>query len=116
MSPAFAVLVAAALLSGDAFAVAGGESPGTARSGAEILEDSAITVKVKAALQADADVDSRDIEVRTHRRAVRLSGCVDSQRQVDRAGAVTAAVEGVREVTNDLVHVPLELARGPGAS
>lgn len=110
-----AVLATAVLLGGNAMAAVGSEDAGTARSGAEILEDSVITVNVKAALQADAGVDTRDIEVRTHRRGVRLSGCVGSQRQVDRAGAIAAAVEGVREVTNDLVHEPLELSRRPGA-
>lgn len=111
MIPALAVLVIAALLSGSAIAAAGSEGQGTARSGAEILEDSAITVKVKMALRADAAVDSRDIEVRTHRRVVQLSGRVGSQRQIDRAGEVTAAVEGVRRVTNGLVHKPMEMAR-----
>jgi hyperosmotically inducible protein len=102
MNAAFKVAIVAALLACGA-AVAG-VNDGDARSGAEILDDSAITTRVKAALLAEAGAPFAAVEVRTHRRTVRLSGCVDSQQQVDQAGAVAGAVEGVRQVTNDLVR------------
>ena len=75
-----------------------------ARSGEEILDDSAITTHVKAALLAEKDVNSMDIKVKTFNGTVQLSGFVDSQWQMDKAGEVTAAVTGVRHVTNDLIH------------
>lgn len=102
MNTALKAAVIAALLA--CGAAAAGVSDGDARSGAEILDDSAITTRVKAALLAEAGTPFVAVEVRTHRGTVRLSGCVDSQQQVDQAGAVTAAVEGVRHVTNDLVR------------
>lgn len=102
-------LLATTLLSLSAVAVAGtaaGRANQQARSGDEILADSALTTSVKSALLAEKDVRCLDIDVSTYRGTVQLSGLVDSQSQVDKATRVAAAVTGVRHVTNDLVHDP----------
>lgn len=104
MNTACKAAVIAALLAHGASAAAAGVNDGRARSGAEILDDSAITTSVKAALLAEDGAHFADVDVSTHRRAVRLSGSVGSQRHVDQAGAAAAAVEGVRHVTNDLAR------------
>jgi len=66
------------------------------------VDDGMITAKVKTALMADDLVKSSDIAVMTNRAEVQLSGFVDSQAQVDRALAVTRAVEGVQGVVNEM--------------
>jgi hyperosmotically inducible protein len=99
-------LLAASLLATSAIVTASCASHQHARSGGEILDDSAITTKVKSALLAEKDVNSFDIKVKTFKGDVQLSGFVDSQWQIDKAAAVVAAVSGVHHVTNDLIHKP----------
>lgn len=84
----------------------GNADSGRARSGAEILADSAITTEVTASLLAGNDACCSDIRVRTRRGSVRLSGSVDSQWQIDQAVRVASAVSGVRHVTNKLTRKP----------
>ena len=101
-------LTAAALLSCGALFVAGcAHHDGHERTGSEVIDDSAITTKVKSALLAEKDVNSFDIKVKTFEGTVQLSGFVDSQWQIDKAVAVASAVNGVRKVTNDLIHKPV---------
>jgi osmotically-inducible protein OsmY len=99
-------LLTAALLSCGAIVTAGCVSHGHARSTGEVLDDSAITTKVKSALLAEKDVNSFDIKVKTFNGIVQLSGFVDSQWQIDKAVQVASAVNGVQDVTNDLIHKP----------
>ena len=99
-------LLAATLLSCSAIVTAGCASHQHARSGGEIIDDAALTTKVKAALLAEKDVNSFDIKVKSYRGNVQLSGFVDSQWQIDKAEAVVDAVDGVDTVTNDLIHKP----------
>lgn len=100
-------LATAVLLSCGALFVAGcAHHHGHQRSSGEVLDDSAITTKVKAALLAEKDVNSFDIQVQTFEGVVQLSGFVDSQWQIDKAVQVASAVNGVREVKNNLVHKP----------
>jgi osmotically-inducible protein OsmY len=110
MNLALMPLLAAALLSWNAAVITAGSAAGRAnqpaRSGSEILDDSVVTTRVKSALLAEKGVDSLDIDVRTYLGNVQLFGLVDSRWQVDKAAQVAAAVDGVRHVTNDLVHHP----------
>ena len=76
---------------------------GREQTGREVVSDSSITAKVKTALLAEKDVNSLDIGVETFDRTVQLSGFVDSQWQVDKAGKVAAGVTGVNRVRNNLV-------------
>lgn len=100
-------ITTAVLLSCGALFVAGcAHHQGHDRTGGEVMDDSAITTKVKAALLAEKDVNSFDIKVQTFEGTVQLSGFVDSQWQIDKAVEVASSVKGVRKVTNDLIHKP----------
>jgi osmotically-inducible protein OsmY len=68
----------------------------------QAASDSAITAKVKAALIAEPGLDSLDIHVDTKDGAVTLSGNVDAPAKRDRAKQVATAVEGVRNVVDNL--------------
>jgi osmotically-inducible protein OsmY len=70
---------------------------------ARVLSDSAITVKVKAALLAEKGVPSTAISVETYESRVLLSGFVDGSGIKDKAGKVAAGVSGVKQVQNTLV-------------
>lgn len=100
-------LTTAALLSCGALFVAGcAHHQGHERTGGEVIDDSAITTKVKSALLAEKDVNSFDIKVKTFEGVVQLSGFVDSQWQIDKAVQTAASVNGVLKVKNDLIHKP----------
>lgn len=98
VSLAAMVMVAVGLL-----ATTGCAHYGRDQTGREVLSDSAITTRVKAALLAEKDINSLDISVETYDRTVQLSGFVDSNWQVERAGKVAAAIPGVERVKNSLV-------------
>jgi hyperosmotically inducible protein len=66
------------------------------------LDGSIITTKVKTALLADENVKSFDIAVVTRKDEVQLSGFVNNQNQMDRAISVARAVDGVRDVKNEM--------------
>ncbi|HUR41753.1 MAG TPA: BON domain-containing protein [Verrucomicrobiae bacterium] len=105
MIPTLKILLTAAMLS-CAAVVAGCAHDQHARSTGEVIDDSAITTKVKSALLAEKDVNSLDIEVKTFEGTVQLSGFVDSQWQIDKATEIASGVAGVQHVTNNLIHKP----------
>jgi hyperosmotically inducible protein len=67
-----------------------------------ILSDALITARVKAALLAERGIPSLSISVDTYEGEVRLSGFVGAPDLVSRAGRVTAGVNGVRTVHNNI--------------
>ena len=67
-----------------------------------ILHDSTITARVKAALLAEPGIPSLSISVETYEGRVQLSGFVRAPDIASRAGRVTAGVNGVRTVHNNL--------------
>ncbi|WP_296951901.1 BON domain-containing protein [uncultured Massilia sp.] len=69
---------------------------------APAIDDAAITAGVKAAVAADAQLASNDIEVDTAEGIVRLSGFVSSAEDVATAAAAARTVKGVQSVRNDL--------------
>jgi hyperosmotically inducible protein len=69
----------------------------------EYVDDSVITTKVKSMLAADDFLKSFEISVETYKGIVQLSGFVDSQQTVDKAGEIARSVKGVTSVKNDLV-------------
>jgi pyruvate,water dikinase len=72
-----------------------------------VVDDAAITAKVKAALVDAKEVSALNVNVTTYRGVVQLSGFVDSTTAAARAGEVARQIEGVRSVENDLkVRVP----------
>jgi osmotically-inducible protein OsmY len=78
------------------------ETPTSASTGGYI-DDSAITAKVKNAILQDADLKVMQIQVKTFKGTVQLSGFVDTPRMVAHAGTVVKQVNGVVSVKNDLL-------------
>ena len=68
----------------------------------EYVDDSVITTKVKSQLAGDDFLKSFEITVETYKGIVQLSGFVDSQNAVDRAGQIARGVQGVSSVKNNL--------------
>ena len=75
------------------------------RAGA-MLDDAAVSAKVKAALVGARDLPALSINVDTAQNVVTLTGLVQSQEQSDRAERTARAVEGVKDVHNKLTIKP----------
>ena len=69
----------------------------------EFIDDSVITTKIKSLLAEDDFLKSFQISVETRKGVVQLSGFVNSQRAVDKAGKIAWSVKGVKSVKNDLI-------------
>jgi len=69
----------------------------------QYVDDSVITTKVKTAILDEATLKMLQINVKTFKGVVQLSGFVDSERSVTKAGEVAGSVNGVVSVKNDLV-------------
>ena len=74
-----------------------------AESAGEYIDDSVITTKVKSLLAADDFLKSFQISVESRKGIVQLSGFVDSQKAVDKAGKIVRNVKGVKSIKNDLI-------------
>ncbi len=68
----------------------------------EYIDDSAITVKVKAAIFNEPTLKVAEINVETFKGVVQLSGFVNSQGDINRAIAVARGVRGVISVKSDM--------------
>jgi hyperosmotically inducible protein len=66
------------------------------------VRDTLLTARVKAALLAERGIPSMSISVETYEGRVLLAGFVNSPDIVSRAGRVTATVNGVRTVHNNI--------------
>jgi len=75
----------------------------TRESTGEYIDDSTITTKVKAAIFSDPSQKVFQINVETFKGEVQLSGSVDSDQIVNKAGEVARGVGGVKSVKNDLI-------------
>jgi hyperosmotically inducible protein len=75
----------------------------THESTGEYVDDSVITTKVRALLAEDDFLKSFQIGVETYRGVVQLSGFVNSQQAVDKAGELARSAKGVRSVKNSLI-------------
>ena len=84
-------------------ALAGCAATRTHESTGEYVDDSTITTKVKALLAEDNFLRSFQISVETYKGKVQLSGFVNSQNAVDKAGQIAMSVKGVRSVKNNLI-------------
>ena len=69
----------------------------------EYVDDSVITTKVKALLAEDDFLKSFRISVETYKGVVQLSGFVNTQDAVAKAGQIARSVKGVQSVKNDLI-------------
>lgn len=105
---AICFLLILSVASGCAPAVVGGGAAGAYKVGTEertagvILDDAAITARVKAALAREESVKARNIDVDTVEGVVVLIGLVDSNRELDRAAEIARAEAGVVHVRNEL--------------
>ena len=96
--------LAALLVSGLGLTLAGSgcASTSTSESTGQYVDDSAITVKVKAALVKDDTVKAREVNVETFKGIVQLSGFVATAEEKAQAGRIAAAVSGVADVKNNI--------------
>jgi osmotically-inducible protein OsmY len=78
-------------------------STATRGSTGEYVDDSVITTKVKSLLAEDDFLKSFQISVETFKGTVQLSGFVNSQKAVDKAGSITKSVKGVKSIKNNLI-------------
>ena len=78
-------------------------STSTREGTGEYVDDSVITTKVKTLLANDDFFKSFQISVETFKGIVQLSGFVNSQKAVDKAGAIAGSVKGVKNVKNNLI-------------
>jgi osmotically-inducible protein OsmY len=69
----------------------------------EYVDDSVITTKVKSQLAGDDFLKSFQISVETFKGIVQLSGFVNNQKAVEKAGQIARRVKGVKSVKNDLI-------------
>jgi osmotically-inducible protein OsmY len=69
----------------------------------EYIDDSAITTKVKTSILADSKLKVFQINVKTFKGNVQLSGFVDSSEMANRAAEVARTVKGVKMVNNSLI-------------
>ena len=74
----------------------------TQESTGEYLDDSTITTKVKTAIFNEPTLKVAQINVKTYKSMVQLSGFVDSYADIYKAGSVARGVKGVASVDNDL--------------
>jgi osmotically-inducible protein OsmY len=97
----------AAALTAVALAGAAGCAPTqTRQSTGEVVDDAAVTARVKSALINEPGVKSTQINVETFRGTVSLSGFVDSDEMARKAVNVAEQVRGVRSVKNDMQVKP----------
>lgn len=75
----------------------------THESTGQYVDDSTITTKVKALLAQDDFLKSFQIGVETYKGTVQLSGFVNSQDALRKAGEIARGVKGVTSVKNNLI-------------
>lgn len=96
-----AFLLAASL--GSALFSGGCAATSTQPSTGQYIDDSSITVKVKAAFVKDPLIKAFDVSVETFKGVVQLSGFVNTAAEKEQAGKVAATINGVTEVKNNIV-------------
>jgi len=69
----------------------------------QYVDDSVITTRVKTAIFKDESLKTLQINVKTYKGVVQLSGFVDSAESVSKAGAIAQGVGNVVSVKNDLL-------------
>jgi osmotically-inducible protein OsmY len=85
-----------------ALSVNGCTSTPTQASTGQIIDDSAITAKVKAKLLDDPTVSGLAISVETYKGIVQLSGFANSQSEIRQADNLARHTEGVRSIRNNI--------------
>ncbi|MCX6954157.1 MAG: BON domain-containing protein [Verrucomicrobia bacterium] len=75
----------------------------TKESTGEFVDDSSITMKVKAAFIKDPVVKASDVTVETFKGTVQLSGFVNTSAEKAQAGRLAETIKGVTAVKNNIV-------------
>ena len=68
----------------------------------QVVDDTAITTKVKSALLNELGTESMKLTVSTEKGVVTLSGPTDDHEKIEKAVKLAASVEGVRAVRDEL--------------
>ena len=74
-----------------------------ANTAGQVMDETAITTKVKTALLNEPGMESMKITVVTENGIVMLTGSAETQGKIDKAVKLAGAVEGVKSVKNMLV-------------
>ena len=74
----------------------------TQKSAGEAIDDAVVTTRVKAALIDNSTTKAGSIDVETFKGVVQLNGFVETSVEKSTASTVTRAVNGVKEVRNNL--------------
>lgn len=99
------LLLSAVLATGCAGMKGGSGSQGATsqRSTGEVVDDAAITAKVKAGLAADPDISALKINVNTDKGRVTLKGEVKTFALRKKAESIARDVSGVKSIDNQLI-------------
>lgn len=81
----------------------GCSSSGKNETAGQYVDDSVITTRVKTAIIKDPDLKAMQINVKTYQGVVQLSGFVDTQKEVSKAGELAKNVSNVKSVENNLI-------------
>lgn len=95
-------ITALSIALGVGVAAAGCSATPTRASAGEVIDDTWITTKVKAAFVEDKTVSALNIQVETFRGTVQLSGFANSAAEIQRAGEIARSIRGVKDVKNDI--------------
>jgi hyperosmotically inducible periplasmic protein len=99
-----AVMTSIAVLAGCAgMTSSGGSADAQKAAAAPVMDDTAVTTDVKAALAADPELKDQKINVQTEQGAVQLKGEIKSIVLRRKVETVVKAVKGVKSVDNQLV-------------
>jgi osmotically-inducible protein OsmY len=96
-------ILTAALTCTAALFITGCGSTADSRSTGQVIDDTAIHTKVKAALVNDPVVSGTAINVNVNRGIVSLDGAVNGDVEKTKAENIARGVDGVRSVENNLV-------------
>jgi hyperosmotically inducible periplasmic protein len=92
-----------ALLAAGCSSMVGSNPDGSKKTTGQVIDDAAITSKVKAALLADPDISGLKINVDTAGGVVKLKGEVKTMALRKKAESIAKGVDGVKKVDNQLV-------------
>ena len=76
------------------------------KSAGTVVDDNTINASVKANLIGSKQTKARHINVETYKGVVQLSGFAATQAEKDEAGKIAKAVDGVKDVRNDIAIAP----------
>ena len=96
-------ILTAALTCTAALWITGCGSTADSRSTGQVIDDTAIHTKVKAALVNDPVVSGTAINVDVNRGIVSLDGAVNGDVEKSKAENIARGVDGVRSVENNLI-------------